>query len=98
MPMATDELILRSRERILALARQHGATEVRVFGSMATGDAGANSDVDLLVELEEGRDLFDLGAFQMDVQDLLNRHVDIVTEGALHRLIREKVLLEAVYL
>ena len=69
---------------------------VRVFGSMARGDAGAESDVDLLVELEHGRTLLDLGALLMDLQDLLHRKVDVLTEAALHPKIREQVLREAV--
>ncbi len=96
--MALSEFILKEREQILALAKKHGAREVRVFGSMARDDAGSGSDVDLLVDLDEGRDLLDLGAFLMDVQDLLNRKVDVVTEASLHRLIRERILREAVRL
>ena len=91
-----DSLLESRRDAILRLAREHGATRVRVFGSMARGDAGAESDVDLLVELEHGRTLLDLGALLMDLQDLLHRKVDVLTEAALHPRIREQVLREAV--
>lgn len=94
MPLAKP--IEEHRDKILAIARRHGALKVRVFGSMARGEATSSSDVDFLVDLEEGRDLFDLGAMLMDLQDLLGRQVDTVTEQALHPRIREKVIQEAV--
>lgn len=96
--MAMDKLIAENRDAILELAKTHGARHVRVFGSMARGDAGPESDVDILVELEKGRDLFDLGALLMDLQELLHRKVDVVTEQALHQRIRNKVLKESVNL
>jgi len=91
-----DELLEDQREAILKLAREHGVKRVRVFGSMARGSAGVESDVDLLVDLEQGRTLLDLGALLMDLQDLLHRKVDVLTEGALHPRIRERVLREAI--
>jgi hypothetical protein len=91
-----DRLLETRREAILRLAREHGATRVRAFGSMARGDTGPASDVDLLVELEPGRTLLDLGALLMDLQDLLQRKVEVLTEPALHPKIRERVLREAV--
>ena len=96
--MALDQLIVEKRDDILAAARRHGASKMRVFGSMARGDAGPGSDVDFLVDLEPGRDLFDLGALLMDLQDLLQRKVETVTEAALHHRIRDRVLEEAVTL
>ncbi len=96
--MALDQLIIEKRSDILAAASRHGARKVRVFGSMARGDAGPGSDVDFLVDLEEGRDLFDLGALLMDLQDLLQRKVDTLTEEALHHRIRDRILEEAVTL
>ena len=91
-----DDLIKAKRNAILRLARQHGVSRVRVFGSMSRGEARADSDVDLLVELDEGASGFSLGALQMDLQDLLERRVEIVTEPALHPMIRERVLAEAI--
>ncbi|MFT5368885.1 MAG: putative nucleotidyltransferase [Candidatus Latescibacterota bacterium] len=96
--MPLHNLIIKEKARILELAQKHGARDVRVFGSMARNDATHKSDVDLLVDLEEGRDLFDLGAFQMDIQDLLHRKVDVVTENSLHLMIRDRVLSEAIKL
>ncbi len=89
------ELIRNHRQQILALADRHGIEAVRVFGSMVRGDADDASDVDLLVSLPEGKSGLVLGGLLMDVQDLLQRRVDIVTERSLHPLIREQVLMEA---
>jgi hypothetical protein len=96
--MVSNRLIAENREDILKLASRHGASNVRIFGSVARGEAEAGSDVDFLVTLEEGRDLFDLGALLMDLQDLLHLQVDVVTEHALHRRIRSRVMKEAVSL
>jgi uncharacterized protein len=93
--MGIREIIGDKRDEILALAARHGASNVRVFGSVATGTAGEASDVDFLVDLEPDRSLFDLGGLLMELQELLGRNVDVVTEPALHWYIREKVLHEA---
>ena len=94
--MVADALINAKRDEILRLAAQHGAHNVRVFGSAVRGEAGPESDVDFLVELDPERSLLDLGALLMDLQDLLGRPVDLVTEKALHWYIRDRVLAEAV--
>ena len=88
-------LIEQHRTEILALAARHGIRDVRVFGSMARGDASDASDVDLLVSLPPERTGLALGGLLMDVQDLLRRRVDIVTEGSLHPAFRDDVLREA---
>lgn len=88
-------LIETHRTEILALAERHGIRDVRVFGSMARGDAGETSDVDLLVTLLPGRTGLALGGLLMDVQDLLQRRVDVVTERGLHPALRERILQEA---
>ena len=93
-----DKLIEEQREAILRLAHEHGVTHVRVFGSMARGEAGAKSDVDLLVDLDQGRTLLDLGALLMDLQDLLERRVDVLTEEGLHPRIKQRILREAIAL
>ena len=90
------EILKSQREEILKLAREHGVVEIRVFGSVARGDARAGSDVDFLVKVEEGRSLFDLGGFLMDLEKLLGCEVDVVTEDGLRARIRERVLHEAV--
>ena len=79
----------------MRLAAKHGAYNVRVFGSAARGESGPDSDVDFLVELEPGRSLFDLGGRLMDLQELLGREVDVVTEQGLHWYIRDQVIAEA---
>ena len=84
------------REEILRTARQHGARNVRVFGSVVRGEAARESDIDVLVELEEGRSLLDHVALKQDLEDLLGCGVDVVTEKALHHLLRDRILKEAV--
>lgn len=88
-------LIQTHRKEILALAESHGLLDVRVFGSMARDDWNDESDVDLLVALAPGTSGLALGGMLMDVQDLLNRKVDIVTEAGLHPAFRQRVLREA---
>ncbi|MFN8625541.1 MAG: nucleotidyltransferase family protein [Candidatus Binatia bacterium] len=90
-----DFLISDRAEEIRQIARQHGARRIRVFGSRARGDAGASSDVDLLVELESGRDLLDLVALKQDLEALLGCPVDVVEEEGLSPYLRERVLAEA---
>jgi predicted nucleotidyltransferase len=84
------------RAEILAAAARHGATNVRVFGSVARGDADAASDVDFLVDFEPGRSLLDLAGLLVDLEDLLGHPVDVVTEPGLKARIRHRVLAEAV--
>jgi uncharacterized protein len=93
--LGIEELRAR-REEILRVAARRGARHVRVFGSVARGDADERSDVDFLVDLEQGRSLFDLGGLLMDLQELLGRRVDVVTERGLKARIRDRVLEEAV--
>ncbi|MEA2603202.1 MAG: uncharacterized protein QOF89_4194 [Acidobacteriota bacterium] len=93
--MSIEELRNR-RDEILRVAAQHGARHIRVFGSVARGDADERSDVDFLVDLETGRSLLDLGGLLMDLQTLLGRPVDVVTEKGLKSRIRNRVLGEAV--
>ena len=93
--MGMDELLKEKRQDILRLAARHGAYNVRVFGSVVRGEAGPDSDVDFLVELEPDKSLFDLGALLMDLQALLGREVDVVTEQGLHWYIRDRVVQEA---
>lgn len=94
--MVTMETLKARREEILRLARQWGARDVRVFGSVARGDAGPSSDVDFLVEFEPGRSLLDHGGLLMDLQDLLGCEVDVVSEGGMRPRFRDRVLKEAV--
>jgi len=84
------------REEILKIAAKHGAYNVRIFGSVARGEADKESDVDILVELGPDRSLLDLGGFLTDLEDLLGRRVDVVTEKGLRTRLRDRVLQEAV--
>ncbi|MCP4644078.1 MAG: nucleotidyltransferase family protein [bacterium] len=83
------------RDEILAIAKIHGATRISLSGSGARGEDDSESDVDFLVELEPRRSMLDLGALQMDLQDLLGRPVDVVTPAGLRAHLRAKVLHEA---
>ncbi|MDR7515060.1 MAG: nucleotidyltransferase family protein [Armatimonadota bacterium] len=94
--MALEHLLKEKREAILRIASQHGARNVRVFGSVARGEADEISDIDFLVEMEPGRSLFDLGGLQYELERLLGCRVDVVTERGLKARIRERVLPEAV--
>jgi predicted nucleotidyltransferase len=94
--MRLDRLLEANRGEILRIAAKHGAREVRVFGSVARGEADRGSDIDFLVELETGRSLMDLGGLQMELESLLGRRVDVVTARGLKARIRERVLREAV--
>jgi predicted nucleotidyltransferase len=96
--MNFSELLKDKGEAILQIAAKHGARNVRVFGSVARGEADDQSDIDFLVDMEPGRSLLDLGGLLMDLQDLLGRNVDVVTERGLKPRIRERVLHEAVAL
>ena len=82
-------------DEILRVAREHGAHDVRVFGSRARGDARPDSDLDLLVRFEDGRSLLDLVGMKLALEELLGVRVDVVTERSLSRYIRDRVLAEA---
>lgn len=96
--MPTKQNLIKHRDQILRLASNYGINRVRIFGSAARGEATKNSDIDLLVNFSEGRTLFDLIAFKNDVEDLLNRKVDVVSENSLHWYIKDMVIQEAVEL
>ena len=94
--MSPEGLLKEKREEILRIAAKHGARNVRVFGSVARGEADEVSDVDFLVEMEPGKSLFDLGGLQMELEACLGCHVDVVTERGLKPRIRGRVFREAV--
>ena len=96
--MGVEEFLKGKREEILRIAARHGARSVRVFGSVARGDARPSSDVDFLVELEEGRSLLDFVGLWQDLEESLGRRVDLVEPEGLHWYIRDRVLREAVSL
>jgi predicted nucleotidyltransferase len=93
--MNSITLLKNKRKDILRIASKYGARNVRIFGSMARGEAKEDSDIDFLVDMEPGRSLFDLGGLLMDLQNLLAQKVDVVTEKGLRPRIRDRVLKEA---
>lgn len=88
----------KTRDAILAAAARHGAYNVRVFGSRARGDHRPDSDLDLLVEFEEGRSLLDLIGMQYDLEEAIGIPVQVVTPKSLSRFFRDEVLAMAVAL
>ena len=96
--MHRRELLREKREDILRIAKEYGAYNVRIFGSVARGEDDEQSDIDLLVDLEPGRSLLDLGGLLMDLQDFLQSDVDVVTERGLKTRIKDQVLKEAIVL
>ncbi len=94
--MTVQELLKEKRREILEIAAKHGAYNVRVFGSAARGEADESSDVDFLIDAGPKRTPFFPGGMVMDLQNLLGRPVDVVTEKGLRSRIRERVLKEAV--
>lgn len=98
MAETTMTELRKRRDEITATARARGASRVRVFGSVARGEATEGSDDDFLVDLVPDRSLFDLGGLLMDLQDLLQRNVDVVTERGLRPRVAQRVLADAVEL
>lgn len=96
MPGTTLTELRTRRSEIIEIARARGASRVRVFGSVARGEATESSDVDFLVDLDPDRSLFDLGGLLMDLQDLLNRNVDVVTERGMRPRVAQRVLADAI--
>lgn len=96
--MGIEELLQEKREEILQIAARHGARNVRVFGSVARGEADERSDIDFLVEMERGRSLFDHVALIRDLEHALTMRVDVATVGGLKERIRDRVLREAITL
>ena len=91
-----SSVLERYRQQIVEVARRYGARNVRVFGSLARGEDSESSDLDLLVTLGEGRSLLDLVELKQDLEDLVHRPVDVVTDRALSPFLRERVLAEAI--
>ena len=91
----TIESLRAHRPAILEIAKRHGARNVRVFGSLIRHEAQANSDIDFLVEVEPGRTLLDVIALEQDLEVLLGRPVDVLTDGGLSPYLQQRILAEA---
>ncbi len=92
MNLTLDEI----RSTVAAPMARRGVVRAGVFGSFARGEASASSDVDFLVEFEEGRTLLDLSGLRLDLCDALGREVDVATPGSLHPRLRDRILGEVV--
>ena len=94
--MGANELLKEKREHILRITERHGASNIRVFGSTARGDAGPESDIDFLVRLEPGTTLIGHAALIKELRTLLGCKVDVVSERGLRERIRDRVMREAI--
>jgi len=93
--MTAEETLKIKRKDILRIAGRHGAQNIRIFGSFARGEAGAKSDLDLLVEMQSGRSLFDLVALGQELEEFLGRKVDILTDGGISPYLKDRIYAEA---
>jgi len=98
MPRLTLDDLRQRKDQILALASLHGAHNVRVFGSVARGDAAEGSDLDLVVDFDMGRSLMDHGELIMDLEEVLGCRVDVVSARGLRDRFRDRVFADAVVL
>lgn len=96
--MITKADILKRRDEIISVAKQYGASDIRICGSVARGDSTDQSDLDLIVRFEPDRSLTDHGMLIEELQELLGVKVDVVSEGSLHDRFRNRVMKEAVAL
>ena len=94
--MTLDRRLTEKRDEVLGIAARHGAFNVRVFGSVARGEADEDSDIDLVVAFEPDRSLLDHAALWLDLQELLGCKVDVVSDRGIKPRIRDRVLREAV--
>ena len=94
--MSVEELLRTKRDEIRRIASRHGAGNVRVFGSVARGEARADSDVDFLIDVVSTPSSWFPAGLVLDLEELLGRRVEVVTERALDANLREQVLREAV--
>jgi uncharacterized protein len=92
------QILKEKRLEILKIAKTYGASNIRIFGSVARGEANSNSDIDFLMDIESGKNLLNRISLIQDLEDLLGCKVDIAKPENLHESIKEKVLREAIYL
>jgi hypothetical protein len=96
--MDNRTLLKEKRDVILAAARRHGVRNIRIFGSVARGEDDSESDIDFLVDMEPDRSILDHASLLIELQQLLGRKVDVVSERGIKNRIRERVLREAISL
>jgi len=94
--MTTIDLLQSQKEAVLEVAQRHGVTSIKVFGSVARGDDSSESDIDLLVTTGPNVSPWFPAGLILDLEELLGRHIDIVTESGLNPLLRDQVMTEAV--
>ncbi len=93
--MALRDEITARREEILRIAERHGARNVRLFGSVLRGEERSDSDVDFLVEMSPNRTAFDRLEIKFELEDMLGRKVDVLSDRSIYHLLRKKILSEA---
>jgi hypothetical protein len=93
--MSIEETLREKRKEILDISARHGARNVRVFGSSVRGDYGPKSDIDFLIDIDDNRSLLDHIALVQELEELLGRKVDVVTEKSVYWLLRRRILREA---
>ncbi|MBM4272186.1 MAG: nucleotidyltransferase family protein [Deltaproteobacteria bacterium] len=96
--MPISEILREKREEILRIATKHGARNLRIFGSYARGEEHPDSDIDMLVDMEQDRSLLDIIAIKHDLEDLIQRKVDVVTVNSISPYLKESILQSAVAL
>lgn len=96
--MSRLQILKQNRQKILSLAERRGGTNVRIFGSVARGEEGQNSDIDFLMTFREGATLFDRGGLVVDLRELLGCDVDVVSDKTVHPLIRDEIQRTAIAL
>ncbi|NEP89613.1 MAG: nucleotidyltransferase family protein [Okeania sp. SIO2C2] len=94
--MKIREILQQKREEILHLAAQHGASNIRIFGSVARNEEREDSDIDFLVDMESDRSLLDRIGLIQDLEDLLGRKVDVATVKGLRESFRERIISQAI--
>ena len=95
MNTSKQDMLKAKRNEILALAETHGAKNIRIFGSILSGKSTERSDVDLLVQMDEGRNLWDLIGLSQNLEELLHCKVDVVTDRGLSPYLRDRILASA---
>jgi uncharacterized protein len=93
--MKPSDVIAARRDKILAIAAAYGASNLRVFGSVAKGEDKEGSDLDLLVDVQPGTSLFQFAGLQLDIEGALGMKVDLCTESQLHPKLKSRILSEA---